>query len=185
MIKLKSFCYLALAMGLSFIIVWHECNITQWHRDLGMSFYQIHNKNFFAPLNAQSENIESSLEAEGESLFLWAYGPAVEITFHSLTPTELTLCFSADNPIEGQHLTLMINGKNLDLTGTTHLPQRIAIERPVCRSFQSIAGMNSIRFNFDRWNHKGSEFAPGDPRPKALRFTSLRLERARAPEGQG
>lgn len=177
------FLWLVPAVALGVLAVWHERTAPHW-RDLGMSLRQQGKADFFAPLDARSVNMEDFLEQGDTSLFLWAYGPAVEITFQCIEPLELELGLRYESPIADQRLTVTANGNPLALPDADQPRREPAAGQTPGGRFRSVVGSNTIRIAFERWNHHGTEFAPGDPRPMALRVTGLRLALAPASEDE-
>lgn len=165
---------LALVAAIGVLIARHELHIRQT-QEMGLSLFRLKNPDFLAPLNSMAFNIESSPEQDRGKDYLWAYGPETEISFQTRVPLPMSLCFSTHNLIEGQSLTVTVNGEIIGrLDSLRANPPGVDDDHP-CLRFRSRAGMNTVRIAYGRWNHHPDAFAPGDPRLMALRFTKFRL----------
>lgn len=170
---------LALIVAIGIPIAWHELHIKHT-QEFGLSLFRLKTPDFLAPLNSLSLNIASSPEQDRGKDYLWAYGPETEISFKTRAPLPMSLCFSTHNIIEGQSLTVTVNGEKIGrLDSLRANPPGVDDDHP-CLRFSTRPGMNTVRIAYGRWNHHPDAFAPGDPRLMALRFTRFRLGPAEA-----
>jgi len=119
----------------------------------------------------------SGLERAKEGDYRWGMGPETTLRFNLERPEEARLEAAFSNPIPGQGVTVLANGKPIKrlenlapqpwLVGTTALNL----------AFPGKSGENVITLRYDGWNGREAReaFARDDGRPLAMAFTRLRV----------
>jgi hypothetical protein len=102
----------------------------------------------------------------GLGRFRWALGPKSEFLIHSPAPGKVTLILRYRNLLEGQKMTVEVNGQTvLDLplavTG-------IEVGKLACAGAELKSGYNRVHLVFAKWKSD-----PNDPRPLAAAITEI------------
>jgi len=173
----KRAAFLAELSGLLFACVLgvhHELTALPW-RLFAKELSPLDHPNFLWPLDTRSQGVDPGVEKRPEGDALRAFGPVNEFRFSTLRPLDLNLEFSLDNPVDGQSLEVLVNGRIVaslpglptGASGTPRQPRRV--------TFRSLAGANSVVFVYGRGSGLGGSSASNGPQPPAMRFTMLRI----------
>lgn len=99
----------------------------------------------------------------------WAEGASTSVSVWSAGEKTGRVQFTFYNPIAGQELVVLWNGKPLEtLSG---LPAGQDLQRALELRFEP--GRNTLEFRVKHFNGSGSDFAKGDSRPLSILFRSL------------
>jgi hypothetical protein len=130
----------------------------------------------FVALTSEPSNLRVSgalgPEKEAERRWRWGVGPRTVITLELKKPSPVRLDYAVSNPLEGQELTLVVNGEVL--ARHTGLPAVTGMAQSLRESvrFQGRAGVNSIVFEHPQVNR--FNFVQDDT-PYAVAFLELTL----------
>jgi hypothetical protein len=110
------------------------------------------------------------------SLWRWALAPFSEVAFEMEQPRTFQVDAKLSTPLDGQRVTLLIDGQKFATWDD------VRSDGPVARSasIHLEPGKHVLRFEYAGSNTGPHAFAPGDPRPMTVSFSSLVL-RADAP----
>ncbi|MBI4805875.1 MAG: hypothetical protein HY795_11640 [Desulfovibrio sp.] len=117
------------------------------------------------------------METGGAGPFAWAEGPRLLIAFSIGSPAPVRLTFRFGNPIAHQTIMVRANGEECrsyrDIPVTPH--GVTSVEGSL--EMNAKAGLNTLEFDFEKYNGFENLFAPGDPRPLAAPFFELTIVR--------
>lgn len=109
--------------------------------------------------------------------FRWVTGPQATLTLTLDAPRRLKLAFTASNPIAGQTITVLLQGRPVAsfeaipgadrLTGFTRYEADLDLQ----------AGVNTVALAFERYNRRTPEetFAPEDKEGLAIMISGLEI----------
>lgn len=122
----------------------------------------------------------SQVEAAPEGSYRWGSGPETALRFKVARAGQIRLELGLNNPIPGQSVTILLNGK--EVRRLDNMPPHPWLKNPEHLSIDmdAQAGENTVLLRYDLWNGKfpaphHASFAPGDGRKLAMAFTRLRL----------
>lgn len=122
----------------------------------------------------------SQVERASEGGYRWGMGPETTLRFNLERPEEARLAVALNNPIPGQGVVILANGKPLKRLENLAPQPWLAETTNLELSFPGRRGENVVALRYDRFNGKEAgerpeNFARNDGRPLAMAFTMLRV----------
>lgn len=122
----------------------------------------------------------SQVETAPEGSYRWGSGPETALRFKVAQAGRVRLELGMNNPIAGQGVTILLNGKEVRRLENIPPQPWLQNSEAVSIDMDAQAGENTVLLRYDLWNGKFPaphhvSFAPGDGRKLAMAFTRLRL----------
>ncbi len=139
------------------------------------------------PFGTATENLAGILsETEPARQWRWALGPQAALRLVLPEDKELELSFACNNPLDGQEVTVLVNGEEKWRSGPIGAQRWMQAEVKQSLTFPGKKGVNTVVFVFAKWNGSPAYFSETDHTPYAVAFTKLQYrileEHAAAPE---
>lgn len=121
------------------------------------------------------------VERAGGIDFRWVTGPKTTLSLVLDAPRRLRLSFTASNPLDGQTITVLLNGREAarfeNIPGAHRLTGFTRYEADL----DAPAGVSEVALAFSRFNRRTPQetFAPEDKDPLAVMVSSLEITPAR------
>jgi hypothetical protein len=112
--------------------------------------------------------------------FRWVLGPRASLVLNIESPKRLLLSLTASNPIEGQSVTVLVNGRAVEKLENIPKAARLTGFRRYEILLDAPSGTVEIALEFTRYNRRSAEdtFAPEDKEPLALTISGLEISPA-------
>ena len=122
-----------------------------------------------------------AIERSQAVAFRWVLGPQASLRLNLKEPQEALLRFTLSNPIDGQTLTVLVNGKPSAAFAELPAQPRLTGHTEYRATLPCAAGANTVTLAFSRYNRldEASTFAPEDKDPLAGMLTSLEISPSR------
>ena len=114
--------------------------------------------------------------------FRWVLGPKASLLLNLETPQALVLSLTASNPMEGQTVTVLVNGRPVGKFENLPRVERFTGFRRYEVSLGTLSGTVEVALEFTRYNRRSAEdtFAPEDKDSLAMIISGLEIIPARA-----
>jgi hypothetical protein len=109
--------------------------------------------------------------------FRWVLGPRASVVLNLAAPKRLVLSLTASNPLEGQTVTVLVNGRAVEKFENIPTAARLTGFRRYEVPFDAPPGTVEIALEFTRYNRRSAEdtFAPEDKEPLAVTISGLEI----------